>query len=150
MPDRFTTSERSDIMRRVRSKNTSIELKIRKELHSRGYRYSLHKRSLPGNPDILMPKHNTAIQVRGCFWHCHGCRRSGIPATNKTYWESKLQRNTIRDHQNDDLLISLGYRLIIVWECSLGSVSKVSQVCNWIEHVIKFGANEQFVFSPDT
>ena len=101
MPDKISVEQRSRIMSRIRSKNTKPEIIVRKYLHSLGYRFRLHDKKLPGKPDIVMKKHKTAIQVRGCFWHQHGCKYSNTPKSNKSYWLPKLKKNRERDKIND-------------------------------------------------
>jgi DNA mismatch endonuclease, patch repair protein len=117
MVDVFTKEKRSEVMSKIRSKDTNPELRIRKGLHRLGYRYRLNVRELPGKPDLLLPKYRTAIQVRGCFWHGHVCNDGHRPKTREDYWTSKLAKNVDRDRRNDERLQDLGWRLIIVWEC---------------------------------
>ena len=99
MADRFSTTTRSEIMSKIRSKNTVPEILVRKYLHSLGYRFRLHDKNLPGKPDIVLKKYRTAIQVRGCFWHQHGCKFSNSPKSNKAYWLPKLKKNKEREHK---------------------------------------------------
>ena len=106
-------------MARVASKNTLPEIRLRKFLHGRGLRYRLHVKSLVGNPDIVLAKHNAVIQVRGCFWHQHTCSKGRIPSSNRDYWVPKLTRTKQRDNENDRKLIEQGWRLWIVWECQM-------------------------------
>ena len=119
MPDKISVEQRSRIMSRIRSKNTKPEIIVRKYLHNLGYRFRLHDKKLPGKPDIVMKKHKTAIQVRGCFWHQHGCKFSNIPKSNKSYWTPKLKKNKERDKQNDKKLKKLEWKLIVIWECKI-------------------------------
>ena len=119
MPDKISVEQRSRIMSRIRSKNTKPEIIVRKYLHSLGYRFRLHDKKLPGKPDIVMKKHKTAIQVRGCFWHQHGCKYSNTPKSNKSYWLPKLKKNKERDKQNDKNLKKLECKLIVIWECKI-------------------------------
>ena len=119
MPDKISVEQRSRIMSRIRSKNTKPEIIVRKYLHNLGYRFRLHDKKLPGKPDIVMKKHKTAIQVRGCFWHQHGCKFSNLPKSNKSYWTSKLKKNKERDKQNDKKLKKLEWKLIVIWECKI-------------------------------
>ncbi len=115
-----TKKRRSDIMRRVKSENTRPEMKIRKLLFGMGYRYRLHRRDLPGKPDIVFPGRKKAIFVHGCFWHGHDCRAGkNRPASNKTYWTEKLERNMARDRRNQEQLAELGWSYLIVWECEI-------------------------------
>lgn len=108
-------------MRSVRSKDTSVEMKVRKMLHRAGYRYRLHSVTLPGKPDIVFPRKKKAIFIHGCFWHqhskCQTARRR--PASNVGYWDAKLKRNVERDRENRTDLLSLGWQSFIVWECEL-------------------------------
>ena len=119
MADRFSTTTRSEIMSKIRSKNTVPEILVRKYLHSLGYRFRLHDKNLPGKPDIVLKKYRTAIQVRGCFWHQHGCKFSNSPKSNKAYWLPKLKKNKERDKISDRKLKKIGWRLIVLWECKL-------------------------------
>ena len=119
MADKISASQRSRIMSRIKSKDTAPEIAVRKYLHGLGYRFRLHDKTLPGKPDIVLKKYMTAIQVRGCFWHKHGCKFSNSPKSNKSYWLPKLKRNKERDRKNDRKLKKLGWKLIIIWECKL-------------------------------
>ena len=117
--DTLSKEKRSWVMSRVTGKNTTPELAVRRFLHARGFRFRLHRKDLPGCPDIVLPKHNTAILVHGCFWHGHSCRRGRRPRSNQDYWNAKLQRNAKRDAQNARRLRALGWKLIVVWECQV-------------------------------
>ena len=112
------------MMSGIRGKNTKPELEVRKYLYSRGFRFKLHVRELPGKPDIVLPKYNTAIQVRGCFWHGHGCRLSSFPKTNRKFWKNKILNNKKRDAKNDKKLRKMGYRLLVVNECNIEKIRK--------------------------
>lgn len=118
--DFLTTQERSKRMRQVRSKNTKPERIVRSMLHSRGFRFSLHRRDLPGKPDIVLPKYQAVVFVHGCFWHGHECR-SKRPATNERFWNDKIEYNRRRDGKTRAALRRLGWRVFVVWECSLRS-----------------------------
>lgn len=117
--DKFDKQTRSDIMKKVRSKNTTPEVYVRKLLHRMGYRFRLHVSTLPGTPDIVLPKYKRVILVNGCFWHgCPYCKHARIrPQTNEDYWYKKLKRNKERDRENIELLQELGWRVLVVWEC---------------------------------
>ena len=107
-------------MRRVKSRDTTPELKVRKALTALGARYRLHRADLPGKPDIVMPGRRLAIFVHGCFWHGHGCARgSRVPKDNRDYWVGKVARNRVRDGQARAALAALGWRVETVWECDL-------------------------------
>ena len=117
--DTVSKKKRSEIMSRIRSKNTKPELIVRKYLSSKGYKYRLHDQKLPGKPDIVLKRKRIAIQVRGCFWHGHDCKLSSYPKTNRKYWKDKINNNKKRDRKNDKLIRKMGYKLIIVNECKI-------------------------------
>ena len=122
MVDTLTPAERSEVMRRVRSKNTAPELAVRKITYSLGYRYRLHLKNLPGKPDLAFPGKKKAIFVHGCFWHQHGatrCKKTRVPKSNTDYWIEKLQGNVKRDRRNRRRLKKLGWETMIVWECEV-------------------------------
>src|SRR5688500_18711370 len=119
MADRVSGAKRSAMMARVRGKNTKPELAVRRAVHAAGFRFRLHRRDLPGTPDLVLPSLRTVVFVHGCFWHGHGCRKSARPATNQAFWNAKLERNLARDRANMESLQRLGWRVLIVWECSL-------------------------------
>lgn len=122
MTDKLSVEQRSQNMRRIRSKNTSPELAVRRLLHRLGFRYRLHVASMPGKPDIVLPRFKRIIEVRGCFWHQHpGCIDSHIPKSRLEYWAPKLERNRKRDVENLRALRSLGWRVLTVWECQVGA-----------------------------
>lgn len=118
MTDTVSPEKRKVIMSRVRGKDTKPEMAVRRWLHAHGFRFRLHRRDLPGSPDIVLPKYRTVIFVNGCFWHRHlGCPRTTTPKTRKDFWEKKFQANISRDIANEDRLRCLGWRVLIVWEC---------------------------------
>jgi DNA mismatch endonuclease (patch repair protein) len=120
MADKITTAHRSWNMSRIRGHNTTPEIELRSLLHRAGYRFRLHDRKLPGRPDIVLPKHRTAIFVHGCFWHRHaGCSNATIPATHTETWQEKFEGNVARDRANEARLADIGWRVIVVWECEL-------------------------------
>lgn len=111
---------RSEMMARVRSKDTKPEKLVRSLLHALGYRFRLHRRDLPGSPDIVLPARKVAIFVHGCFWHGHSCKRAGrLPKTNADFWAKKLADNLARDARNRSALENLGWKVLVVWECEL-------------------------------
>ena len=115
-----TPEERSRVMRQVKSQDTSPELRVRKLLHGLGYRYRLHRRGLPGTPDIVFPARRKVIFVHGCFWHGHGCKRGArTPKTNRAYWEGKIGRNRDRHERSCAALAEAGWRVLTVWECEI-------------------------------
>ena len=120
MPDRMTLQQRHACMSHIRSKDTRPEHAVRRELWRRGYRYRLNVRTLPGTPDIVLPKYRTAIFVNGCFWHGHrGCSKYTVPKTNVDFWKAKVAHNQERDALNIQRLESISWNVITVWECEL-------------------------------
>ena len=120
MPDPLSPAQRHNCMSHIRSKNTSPEVKLRKELFCLGYRYRINKKSLPGSPDIVLAKYRTCIFVNGCFWHGHkGCQYATRPKTNVEFWRTKIENNRERDLKDYTFLEPLGWRVIVVWECEL-------------------------------
>ena len=105
-------------MSAVRSKDTAYEIEIRKSLFANGFRYRLHGKNLPGKPDMVFPKYNAVILVNGCFWHNHDCRFAKLPETRRAWWKQKLYGNRIRDKRVMKELKKLGWRTLIIWECS--------------------------------
>jgi DNA mismatch endonuclease (patch repair protein) len=109
-------------MRAVRGKNTKPELTARKAAHRLGLRFRLHRKDLPGSPDMVLPKYRTVFFVHGCFWHGHlRCRRSKLPNTNISFWEEKIRKNKIRDRKTTAALRRYGWRVVTLWECQLHS-----------------------------
>ena len=114
------SERRSRNMSAIKSKNTKPEIKVRKVLHSMGYRFRLHSKDLPGSPDIVLPKYKTVIFVHGCFWHRHkNCKYASVPKTRQEFWEAKFRENINRDKLNQENLSSKGWKIIIVWECEI-------------------------------
>lgn len=115
--DVFSVSKRSEVMSRIRSKDTKPELIVRHLLFSAGLRYRLYVRTLPGRPDIVLPKWRMAVFVNGCFWHSHvGCRFAAKPGGHADYWSAKLERNRERDRKSHAELLAQGWRVLVVWE----------------------------------
>ena len=114
------SEQRSRNMSAIKSKNTKPEIAVRKLLHSMGYRFRLHRKDLPGSPDIVLPKYKTVIFVHGCFWHRHkNCKYASNPKTRQEFWEAKFRENINRDKLNQENLSSKGWKIIIVWECEI-------------------------------
>ncbi|HDZ76892.1 MAG TPA: DNA mismatch endonuclease Vsr [Candidatus Omnitrophica bacterium] len=128
MADTLTPDKRSWNMSRIRSTNTKPEMIVRKLLHSLGCRFRLHKKDLPGKPDIVLKKYKIVIFVHGCFWHQHKrCKRSNIPKSNMSYWKPKLNRNTKRDNQHKADLKRADWRTIVIWECETKTIEKLEK-----------------------
>ena len=120
MTDTFSKMERSRLMARIRGVNTRPERFLRSFLHRQGFRFRGHVASLPGKPDIVIPKCRTAIFVNGCFWHHHtGCKRATFPATRVGFWRSKILGNVARDRRNKTALRRFGWKVITIWQCQL-------------------------------
>ena len=119
MPDAMSPEARSKLMSRIRGRDTRPELYVRRRVWSEGFRYRLHVRSLPGVPDLVLPRYRMTVFVHGCFWHQHGCSRTSRPSSNQSYWEGKLDGNVARDEANRYRLEKLGWTVVVVWECSL-------------------------------
>lgn len=135
--DIFDKAKRSQIMAQVRSTHTAPERHVRRILHRLGYRFQLHRRDLPGTPDIVLPRHRTAIQVRGCFWHHHTCRNGSIPKTRTSFWRNKLIKNKERDKKNDAKLRRLGWKVTTIWECRLDTAhlkKEIDRIINFIKN----------------
>lgn len=120
MPDTISKEKRSWNMSRIKGKDTSPEISVRSYLFSHGFRFRKNVSSLPGKPDIVLPKYRSVIFINGCFWHHHeGCRYATVPKTRTAYWTAKFERNVSNDMKNKALLEELGWHVITVWECSL-------------------------------
>jgi DNA mismatch endonuclease (patch repair protein) len=118
--DVFSQEKRSAVMRRVKGKDTSPELTVRKALTRLGARYRLHRKDLPGSPDVVLPGRRLALFVHGCFWHGHDCARGArVPKANRDYWVGKVARNRARDETSRAALAALGWRVETLWECEL-------------------------------
>ncbi|WP_265427048.1 very short patch repair endonuclease [Chryseobacterium sp. YIM B08800] len=120
MTDRHTPAQRKYNMQQIKGKNTKPEILLRKILFSKGYRYRINTKNLPGKPDIVLKKYNTVIFVNGCFWHGHkNCKYFVIPKTRTAFWTEKIITNIKRDQNNIESLLDLGWNVITVWECNL-------------------------------
>jgi DNA mismatch endonuclease (patch repair protein) len=118
MADRLSPEQRSANMAAIRGRDTGPEIIVRRLLSDIGVRYRLHVAGLPGRPDIVMHNRRKIIEVRGCFWHQHkGCQFAYKPKSHTQFWRKKFRRNVERDHENENKLKDLGYRLLVVWEC---------------------------------
>ena len=127
MTDVITKSKRSEVMSRIKGRNTKPELAIRSLLHRMGYRFRLHRADLPGKPDIVLARYKTVIFVHGCFWHRHkDCRFAYTPKSRTEFWLKKLESNMIRDIQVKSDLEILGWRVITAWECELRDMKQLA------------------------
>jgi DNA mismatch endonuclease, patch repair protein len=120
MTDVHSSEARSRNMAAIRSANTKPEMRVRSALHALGYRFRLHRKDLPGRPDIVLPRLRTVIFVHGCFWHCHRCKYgSVVPATRADFWAAKRAGNVARDRRNRAALRRAGWRVFVLWECEV-------------------------------
>lgn len=125
--DNLTRERRSWNMSRIKGANTGPERKVRSILHRMGYRFRLHRKDLPGKPDITLPKYKTVVFVHGCFWHRHkGCRDATLPKTRQDFWLIKLEGNAARDRNKEDALRILGWKVIVFWECEILQPEKIA------------------------
>lgn len=115
-----TREHRSRVMRAVKSRDTGPEMLTRRIIHAMGYRYRLHRKDLPGKPDLVFTSRRKAIFIHGCFWHGHACPRGArMPKSNRAYWTTKINRNRERDKESEEALIQDGWRVLTVWECQM-------------------------------
>ncbi|WP_314946744.1 very short patch repair endonuclease [Bradyrhizobium cosmicum] len=121
MMDKLSKIRRSANMKAVRGKDTAPEMAVRRAAHGLGLRFRLHRRDLPGCPDLIFPRWKTAVFVNGCFWHGHrGCRRSKVPTSNVEFWRKKLAGNVRRDRRNYAALQAMGWHVEVIWQCDIG------------------------------
>tara|TARA_A100001037_G_C14815233_1_gene485112 strand:+ start:228 stop:644 length:417 start_codon:yes stop_codon:yes gene_type:complete len=120
------SEQRSRNMSAIKSKNTKPEIKVRKILHSMGYRFRLHSKDLPGSPDIVLPKYKTVIFVHGCFWHRHeNCKYASTPKTRKEFWNKKFTENKKRDSEIQEKIKILDWRSVVIWECETKNIENL-------------------------
>lgn len=137
MPDTLTTEQRHIAMSHIHSSSTKPELKLRRALWSRGFRYRVNEKRLPGKPDIVLPKYRTVVFIHGCFWHGHkSCKYYTVPKTNTEFWTAKVARNQERDQEEWRQLEAKGWSVIIVWECQLKKAILEETIAN-VESEIK-------------
>lgn len=118
MTDIVDSQKRSEMMSRIRDRDTKPELVVRQIAHRLGFRFRLHRKDLPGCPDIVFPRYRAVIQVHGCFWHRHPhCRYAYTPKTRVRFWQDKFESNVVRDRRNETALKELGWRVLVIWEC---------------------------------
>jgi DNA mismatch endonuclease, patch repair protein len=119
MADVLTPAQRSFNMSRIRGRDTKPELTLRRGLHALGFRFRLHRKDLPGRPDLVFPARNAAVFVHGCFWHGHDCPMCRLPSTRPEFWKTKIDGNRSRDGKALQSLAAAGWRVLVVWECAL-------------------------------
>lgn len=140
MTDIFSKEKRSKIMSNISSRNTKPEVILRKALFSKGYRYRINYKNLPGKPDIVLSKYRTTIFVNGCFWHAHpNCKDAHLPKTNTKFWKNKIASNVERDKKNIQQLEGLGWNVILIWECEI----KKKNMDSLISRIINSLSQEQ-------
>ena len=122
------SEQRSRNMSAIKSKNTKPEIKVRKILHSMGYRFRLHSKDLPGSPDIVLPKYKTVIFVHGCFWHRHeNCKFASTPKTRQEFWENKFKANVKRDLEIQEKIKNIGWKYFVIWECEARNIESIEE-----------------------
>ena len=122
------SDQRSRNMSAIKSKNTKPEIAVRKMLHALGYRFRLHRKDLPGSPDIVLPKYKTVIFVHGCFWHRHeNCKYASTPKTRKEFWNKKFKENIKRDLEIQDKIKNLDWRSVVIWECETKNIGNLRE-----------------------
>jgi DNA mismatch endonuclease (patch repair protein) len=127
MVDTFTPEKRREIMSHIGGKDTAPELRVRRLLHALGFRFRLHRKDLPGKPDIVLPRHHKIILIHGCFWHGHpGCPRAALPTTNGDFWRTKIGKNVARDALTREQLREQGWEVLVLWQCELVDLDGLS------------------------
>src|SRR5690606_20085781 len=142
MSDIFSSKKRSEIMSKISGKETKPEILVRKYLFANGFRFRKNVKTLPGKPDIVLPKYKTIIFVHGCFWHGHkDCKKSKLPETRKEFWTSKITNNIERDQGNKEELKKLGWNIIVIWECELKNIKLQSIRLNLLVNELSRNSN---------
>lgn len=121
---------RSRMMSCIKGKNTKPERLIRSALHKQGYRFRLHNKNLPSNPDIVLNKHKAVIFVHGCFWHGHNCHLFRLPQTRTQFWQDKIQGNKYRDLKSIGLILKVNWRVCVIWECAIKNNKNIIEICD--------------------
>jgi len=138
MTDIWSKEKRSLVMSKIRPKNTKPEMILRSYLHNEGFRFRIHRKDLPGKPDLVLPKYNSVIFVHGCFWHFHSdCREGRIPDTNSKFWHDKLSKNISRDTKHQQQLTEMGWKVKVIWECELESALKKNEMDILLNQIIE-------------
>lgn len=140
--DVFKKAKRSWIMSRIKGVDTAPELLVRSLVHRMGFRFRLHRKDLPGKPDIVLPRHRMIIFVHGCFWHGHrNCARAKNPTTNIAFWQNKIDTNVARDKKNFRALKKLNWAVLIIWQCELRNVSRLTaRLEKFLDKTLKMGS----------
>lgn len=139
MTDTLTRQERSERMSRIRGKGSASEMRLRRLIHSMGYRYRLHIRTLPGTPDLVFPSRKAVIFMHGCFWHRHkGCHLARMPKSRVAFWTEKFETNKRRDETNTMRLQELGWRVLVIWECQM-KAKDLNEVLNVVRRFLADG-----------
>jgi len=126
--DLFSKEKRREIMQAIKGRDSKPEIKVRKVVHSLGFRFRLHRKDLPGTPDLVFPSRKLCIFIHGCFWHRHlGCARTSTPKTNKDFWLAKFHKNVIRDAQVKRQLEMKGWSVVIIWECETKNIDMLTE-----------------------
>ena len=150
MTDTLSLTQRHYCMSRIRSKNTKPEILVRKWLWQHGFRYRLNVKNIPGNPDIVMRKYKIAIFVNGCFWHGHdGCSKFVMPKSNTEFWESKIFGNKERDLKNYRLLKNSGWKVIVIWECQLGTAEVEETMTGVMRQILNYATKRHVAFAAE-
>ncbi|HEX2898405.1 MAG TPA: very short patch repair endonuclease [Bacteroidia bacterium] len=137
MPKLHKALTRSEMMARIRSKDTRPELRVRHFLWASGFRYRLHGKQLPGKPDIVLSRYKTVVFVHGCFWHGHAnCKQFKLPATRREFWEAKITTNQTRDAQSISKLKALGWNVIVVWECEISGQAGRARLVRLLSEIL--------------
>lgn len=150
MVDNLSPEDRSRCMSRIRSRGMKPELAVRSMVHRLGYRFRLHRKDLPGTPDLVLSRHRAIIFVHGCFWHWHpipNCPIAGQPKSNRDYWEPKLTRTRVRDQEHAALLEADNWRVLTLWECQLRNPS---DALDRIHRFLRAGQNHEKISSPSS
>lgn len=134
--DVHSPEQRSFNMSKIQGKDTRPEMMVREWLWANGYRYRLHRRDLPGKPDIVLPKYRAVIFVHGCFWHRHGCQFTTIPESNREFWLTKFSKNISRDKRNIAALLEQSWRVMVIWECSFRRKNAIPELV--AKHLAEF------------
>ncbi|MGR9179731.1 very short patch repair endonuclease (plasmid) [Rhizobium leguminosarum] len=134
--DILSREQRSEVMSRIRGRNTKPEMLVRRTAHALGYRFRLHRKDLPGSPDLVFPGRRIALFVHGCFWHRHkGCRLAYVPKSNEKFWQGKFERNIERDSQAVDKLQELGWKPRVIWECQTRKAELAADLQKLLENM---------------